>query len=198
MKKAAIFLLALMTLFLAACGDTGEENKPENTPVVLSKGEGFEIAMLRDDNGEKYSYTVKTHDGTVIESAVCAQQPQVKPLNEDLLGIRFYTDNDSFVRYYDLKSGKASVSYFGAFWDNGKLLAYNDFERSGKLIVCDIFDDGGYRYEKEIESDAMELTVTSAEVNEDGDTLVVKYKLGEHGYEQNVKLPLSTANENNT
>ena len=44
----------------------------------------------------------------------------------------------------------------------------------------------------------MELTVTSAEVNEDGDTLVVKYKLGGHGYEQNVKLPLSTANENNT
>lgn len=191
MKKAAIFLLALMTLFLAACGDTGEEKKPENTPVVLSKGEGFEIAMLRDGNGEKYSYTVKTHDGTVIESAVCAQQPQVKPLNEDLLGIRFYTDNDSFVRYYDLKSGKASVSYFGAFWDNGRLLAYNDFERSGKLVVCDIFDDGGYRYEKEIESDAMELIVTEATLSDDESTLIVKFKMGENGSVKNVKLPLS-------
>ena len=76
-----------MALFLAACGDAEDEKKPESTPVVLSKGEGYEIAMLRDDNGEKYSYTVKTHDGTVIESAVCAQQPQVKPLNEQEMAL---------------------------------------------------------------------------------------------------------------
>ena len=54
----------------------------------------------------------------------------------------------------------------------------------------DIFDDSGYRYEETIESDAMELIVTSAEATEDGDELEVKFTLGEHGAEKNVKLPL--------
>ena len=36
----------------------------------------------------------------------------------------------------------------------------------------------------------MELIVTSAEATEDGDELEVKFTLGEHGAEKNVKLPL--------
>ena len=104
--------------------------------------------------------------------------------------MRFYTATDSFVRYYDIKGGRVSASYFGAFWDNGELLAYNDFEKSGRLIVRDIFDDSGYRYEKEIKSDSLTLIVTKAEPTDDGETLVVKFKLGEHGAEKNVRLPL--------
>lgn len=192
MKKAAAIMLAFSVLFLVGCNDSsGDVKKPKETAVTVTSGDCFEINKLKGEDGnEKFSYTVKTHDGTVIESAICANEPKVKPLNDDLLGVRFYTATDSFVRYYDLKGGRVSASYFGAFWDNGELLAYNDFEKSGKLIVRDIFDDSGYRYEKEITSDAMELIVTSAEPTDDNETLVVKFKLGEHGAEKNVRLPL--------
>lgn len=185
-------MLAISVLFLVGCSDSdGDVKKPKETAVTVTTGDCFEVSKLKGEDGnEKFSYTVKTHDGTVIESAVCANEPKVKPLNDDLLGVRFYTATDSFVRYYDLKGGRVSASYFGAFWDNGELLAYNDFEASGKLIVRDIFDDSGYRYEKEITSDAMELIVTKAEPTDDGETLVVKFKLGEHGAEKNVRLPL--------
>ena len=196
MKRCPAIVLAFAMLFLVGCSDSqGDVNKPSETSTPLSSGDCFEISMLMGEDGnEKYSYTVKTHDGEVIESAVCANEPKVKPLNDDLLGVRFYTSTDSFVRYYDLKGGKVSASYFGAFWDNGKLLAYNDFEKSGKLIVRDIFDDSGYRYEEVIESDAMELIVTGAETNEDGNELEVKYTLGEHGAEKSVTLLLTDKN----
>lgn len=199
MKKAAAILLAISVLFLVGCNDSdGDVKKPKETAVSVTSGDCFEINKLKGEDGnEKFSYTVKTHDGTVIESAVCANEPKVKPLSDDLLGVRFYTATDSFVRYYDIKGGRVSVSYFGAFWDNGELLAYNDFEKSGKLIVRDIFDDSGYRYEKEITSDAMELIVTSAEPTDDGETLVVKFKLGEHGAEKNVRLPLIEKSSDN-
>lgn len=199
MKKAAAILLAISVLFLVGCNDSdGDVKKPKETAVSVTTGDCFEINKLKGEDGnEKFSYTVKTHDGTVIESAVCANEPKVKPLNDDLLGVRFYTATDSFVRYYDIKGGRVSASYFGAFWDNGELLAYNDFEKSGKLIVRDIFDDSGYRYEKEITSDAMELIVTSAEPTDDGETLVVKFKLGDHGSEKNVKLPLIEKSSDN-
>ena len=185
-------MLAISVLFLVGCNSSdGDVKRPTETAVTVTSGDCFEINKLKGEDGnEKFSYTVKTHDGTVIESAICANEPKVKPLNDDLLGVRFYTASDSFVRYYDLKGGRVSASYFGAFWDNGTLLAYNDFEKSGKLIVRDIFDDNGYRYEKEITSDAMELIVSSAEPTDDGETLVVKFKMGEHGAEKNVRLPL--------
>ena len=199
MKKAAAILLAISVLFLVGCsGGDGDVKKSKETAVSVTSGDCFEINKLKGEDGnEKFSYTVKTHDGTVIESAVCANEPKVKPLSDDLLGVRFYTATDSFVRYYDIKGGRVSASYFGAFWDNGELLAYNDFEASGKLIVRDIFDDSGYRYEKEITSDAMELIVTSAEPTDDGETLVVKFKLGDHGSEKNVKLPLIEKSSDN-
>lgn len=192
MKKAAAILLAISVLFLVGCGSgDGDVKKPKETAVSVTSGDCFEINKLKGEDGnEKFSYTFKTHDGTIIESAVCANEPKVKPLSDDLLGVRFYTATDSFVRYYDIKGGRVSASYFGAFWDNGELLAYNDFEASGKLIVRDIFDDNGYRYEKEITSDALTLIVTKAEPTDDGETLVVKFKLGEHGAEKNVRLPL--------
>lgn len=192
-------MLAISVLFLVGCNDSdGDVKKPKETAVSVTSGDCFEINKLKGEDGnEKFSYTVKTHDGTVIESAVCANEPKVKPLNDDLLGVRFYTATDSFVRYYDIKGGRVSASYFGAFWDNGELLAYNDFEASGRLIVRDIFDDSGYRYEKEITSDAMELIVTSAEPTDDNETLVVKFKLGEHGAEKNVRLPLIEKSSDN-
>lgn len=199
MKKAAAILLAISVLFLVGCGSgDGDVKKPKETAVSVTTGDCFEINKLKGEDGnEKFSYTVKTHDGTVIESAVCANEPKVKPLSDDLLGVRFYTATDSFVRYYDIKGGRVSASYFGAFWDNGELLAYNDFEASGKLIVRDIFDDNGYRYEKEITSDSLTLIVTKAEPTDDGETLVVKFKLGDHGSEKNVRLPLIEKSSDN-
>lgn len=196
MKKLFAVLLILLSLFLVGCGGDEPEAPPLNTPEILSKGTGFVVTLIRADDGSvKYGYTVTASDGSEIESAVCAYQPKVAKLKEGrLIGIRFYTDNDTFCRYYDLKEGLASQSYFGAFWDNGTLVGYNDFERSGKLIVCDIFNSDGYRYEKEIQSNAMELIVTGTSVSEDGKTLSVKFKMGESGYEQSAAMPL-TADE---
>ncbi len=117
MKKAAAILLTFTMLFLVGCDNGRPETTPEPSPVAVSSGDCYEVSMLKNNDGiEKYSYTVKTHDGKVIESAICANKPKVKPLNGDLLGIRFYTDSDSFVRYYDIKSGRVSASYFDASW----------------------------------------------------------------------------------
>ena len=97
MKKAAAILLAFSMLLLVGCGNTdGDVKRPTETSTPVTSGEGYEITMLRGEDGnEKYSYTVTTHDGTVLETAICANEPKVKPLSDDLLGVRFYTDTSS-------------------------------------------------------------------------------------------------------
>ncbi len=190
MKKAICFALALCSCLLVGCNKDDAEDAKQVETVVLAKSACYEISMLNDDDGTKYSYTVLTQDGETLESALCAKKPEVKPLNDDLIGIRFYTSSSTFCRYYDVKNGRVSDSYFGAFWDNGTLLAYNDYESSSKLVVRDIFDADGYYAEYEIDSDAMELIVKSAEENEDSTELCVTYTLGESGWEQTARIPL--------
>lgn len=194
MKKLFAVLLILLTVLLVGCGSDEPEAEPENTPVILSKGDGFEVLMIEsEDYSIKYAYTVTAADGTVIEKASCSNQPKVAKLDNGLIGIRFTTDNKVFCRYYDIKNGLASDSYFGAFWDNGKLVAYNSYEDTGKLVVCDIFNPDGYRFEKEIQSSAMELIVTGSSVNDKGTELKVTYKMGESAGEQSTTLPLVKA-----
>lgn len=193
MKKHLCLLFAVLLLFaMCACGEQEMPHNPDDTggDEVISKGKGFEITLHRTETSSKYYYTVTANDGTVIEHASAAEQPKVAPLGENLLGIRFYTETNSWCRYYDLESGKASESFFRAFWDNGKLVAYNDYEVSGKLIVRDIFDSSGYRFEQAVESSALELTVSAAVPSDDGSVLTVEYILGQSGDRNTVDIPL--------
>lgn len=188
-----LLLLFASVLMLSACGDEDTAPPaPTNTPIPISSGKGFIINLVTTEDATKYEYTVTANDGTVIESASCLRQPKVKPLSPSLIGIRFYDDTGTrtWCRYYDIEKGIASRSYFSAFWDNGVVVAYNDFSNSGKLIVRDIFDDSGYYCEALIESNAMELIVTAAVPSEDGKTLTVEYLLGKSASAQTVGLPL--------
>ena len=205
MKRFPAVLLALSCLFLVACG--GEE--PAETPApsaeptaaqtestgkdreIISKGDCFEVSLDRSGEIVRYDYVVKTTDGKVIESASCPQQPRVAPLSKTLLGFRFYNEDKTWCRYYDTEKGLASPSYFGAFWDNGKLVAYNDYEKNQKLVVRDIFDDSGYKYELPIDGAAMELIVVAAVPDEAGTSLTVEYLLGESSSRLTAQLPLA-------
>lgn len=182
MRKFCSVFLIILLVFLCACTAkpvSDAEETPGVTEDIIAAGEGFKIVSIRDSSGSRYKYTVTAHDGTEIESAFCSGKPKVAVINDDLLGIRFFSDNKSFCRYYDLKNGVASKSYFNAFWDNGKLVAFNDYGKSGKFIVCDIFDENGFYCEAPIESDAMQLTVTECSVSDDGSELIVSYELGD-------------------
>ena len=175
-------VLLLMMLCITACGTEPEPVKsPDPTPgksgnEVISKGVGFVITLGKSSDGTpRYDYTVTANDGTVIESASCPVQPKVAPLSKTLLGFRFSNDERSWCRYYDIEKGVASPSYFGAFWDNGSLVAYNDYQKNGVLTVCDIFDPEGFRSEAKLPAGASELTVTAAVPSEDGSVLTVEY-----------------------
>ena len=207
MKKLLCAVFIILALFLSACG--AEEDPAEPSPTqtaqpspspkaetdenvtVLSKGTGFLITEVTSNSGTKYAYTVTANDGKEIESASCGMQPKVAPLAKDLIGIRFYSDKGSWCRYYDLERGIASQSFYGAFWDDGSLVAYNDFEYGRCLVVQSIFDEDGYCFKQHIEGDALELTVIAAVPKDDGSTLTVEYYLGKSGGRTTVELPLS-------
>lgn len=87
MKKAAAILLAITMLFLVGCDNGRPETTPEPSPVAVSSGDCYEVSLLKNNDGiEKYSYTVKTHDGKVIESAICAKQAQGQALERRPFG----------------------------------------------------------------------------------------------------------------
>lgn len=192
MKKPVSLFMCLLAVFsLCACGNVPPApQETDGAAEVVSKGTGFEVSQRRTDTGTKYYYTVTAADGSVIEHASCAEQPKVAPMKNGLLGIRFYTETDSWCRYYDLNKGLSSESFFRAFWDNGRLVAYNDFEQSGKLIVREIFSADGYRCEIPIEASEMELTVSAAVPSDDGSVLTVEYVLGRSGNRRTVDIPL--------
>ena len=195
LRLAAVLLLLL--LCLTACGSEPTPT-PEPTATaktgdeIISKGVGFVITLGRSSDGTpRYDYTVTATDGSVIESASCAMQPKVAPLGKELLGFRFYTEEKTWCRYYDLAKGVASPSYFGAFWDNGRLVAHNDHDKSGALVVCDIFDPAGFRYEAPLPEGATEVTVIAAVPSEDGSVLNVEYLTDLSDGRVTVTLPLS-------
>lgn len=203
MKKRLCVLLLLLTL-LSACGGgetptPTETPSPEPTPApteeavteeILSKGTGFLVTVSHGNGSTKYNYTITANDGSVIESASCPMQPKVAPIGKNLLGMRFYSDKGSWCRYYDIEKGLASRSFYGAFWDNGELVAYNDFEVNGCLMVESIFDENGYSYRCDIDSIAMELTIIAAVPSDDSSVLTVEYYLGKSGDRLTVELPL--------
>ena len=196
MKKTIFAAFLLCALLLTGCGGdkTGNDTRPETTDVILSAGDCFKVSEEHSNGVTRYSYSVTSKNGETLESALCAEQPQVAVINPDLLGIRFTSDDRVFCRYYDLKNGFVSESFFNAFWDNGKLVAYYNYDNGHRMVVRSIFDHGSYYYQTEIDCPSLELTVTSCELNEQTGELTVSYVYGAYNTKGTVKLPTLASN----
>ena len=196
MKKTIFAAFLLCALLLTGCGgnETVSDTKPEATEVVLSAGDCFKVSEEHSNGVTRYSYSVTAKNGETLESALCTEQPQVAIINPDLLGIRFTSDEHFFCRYYDLKNGFVSESFFNAFWDNGKLVAYYNYDNGHRMVVRSIFDHGSYYYQTEIDCPSLELTVTSCELNEQTGELTVSYVYGAYNTKGTVKLPTLASN----
>lgn len=197
MKKTIFAAFLLCALLLTGCGGNKTVNdvKPEATGVVLSAGDCFKVSEEHSNGVTRYSYSVTAKNGETLESALCTEQPQVAIINPDLLGIRFTSDEHFFCRYYDLKNGFVSESFFNAFWDNGQLVAYYDYDNGHKMVVRSIFDHGSYYYQTEIDCPSWQLTVTSCELNEETGELTVGYVYGTNNTAGTVKLPTAAPAE---
>ncbi len=193
MKKRIIAVMLLMLTLLAGCGEDTPAETPAPSTAILSQGDCFVVAEDNSSGITKYSYTIKDKSRAELESAICANQPRVAVINDDLLGVRFYVNDKTFCRYYDLKNGRVSDSFFNAFWDNGKLVAYHDYDNGHRLMVRDMFDENGYYYELDLDIQALSITVTACEQNEETGDLTVKYTYGDGGAEYSATLPTRAA-----
>jgi hypothetical protein len=185
--------MLLMLTLLAGCGEDTPAETPAPSAAILSQGDCFVVAEDNSSGITKYSYTIKDKSGAELESAICANQPRVAVINDDLLGVRFYVNDKTFCRYYDLKNGRVSDSFFNAFWDNGKLVAYHDYDNGHRLMVRDMFDENGYYYELDLDVQALSITVTACEQSEDTGDLTVTYTYGDGGAEYSATLPTKPA-----
>lgn len=193
MKKRIAAIMLLMLMLLAGCGENTPAETPAPSAAILSHGDCFVVTEDNSSGITKYSYTIKDKSGAELESAICANQPRVAVINDDLLGVRFYVNDKTFCRYYDLKNGRVSDSFFNAFWDNGKLVAYHDYDNGHRLMVRDMFDENGYYYELNLDIQALSITVTACEQNEETGDLTVKYTYGDGGTEYSATLPTRAA-----
>lgn len=193
MKKRIAAIMLLMLMLLAGCGEDTPTETPAPSAAILSQGDCFVVAEDHSSSVVKYSYTINDKSGAEIESAICAKRPRVAVINDDLLGVRFYVNDKTFCRYYDLKNGRVSDSFFNAFWDNGKLVAYHDYDNGHRLMVRDMFDENGYYYELDLDIQALSITVTACEQNEDTGDLTVTYTYGDGGTEYSATLPTKPA-----
>ena len=189
MKKRIIAVMLLMLTLLAGCGEDTPAETPTPSAAILSQGDCFVVAEDNSSGITKYSYTIKDKAGKELESAICAKQPRVAAINDDLLGVRFYVNDKTFCRYYDLKNSRVSESFFNAFWDNGKLVAYHDYDNGHRMMVRDMFNANGYYYEQELDVQALSITVTACEQNEETGELNVTYTYGDTGTEHEITLP---------
>lgn len=197
MKKAAFAAAIAAALLLAACGQDDvaiPTAEPKAQETVLSSGECFEVKQERSGGDVRYIYTVKDKSGETIENASCANEPRVAIINSSLLGVRFFADGSTFCRYYDVQNGRVSDSYFNAFWDNGKLVAYHDYDGGHRFIVRDIFDADGYYYEKPVDVFSASISVTKCEYDEDNATLNVTYSYNDGRFSESIALPTKSAN----
>ncbi len=191
MKKMLITALLCCAVLLGGCdgNDAATEPEPEESGTVLSAGDCFKVTEDHSSGVIKFSYSVSSKDGELLESALCSEQPKVAIISPDLIAIRFTNDDSVFCRYYDVEKGLVSKSFFNAFWDNGELVAYNSYSNGHKLIVENIFSDDGYYYETVIDSMAWNLKVTACEYDEETGELHVSYVYGGEDTEGTAVLP---------
>ena len=193
MKKRTAAVMLLVLMLLSGCGEDTPAETPPPTGTILAQGESFVVMEEHSGGVTKYSYTIKDKAGKELESAICAKQPRVAVINDDLLGVRFYVSDKTFCRYYDLKNSRVSESFFNAFWDNGKLVAYHDYDNGHRMMVRDMFNANGYYYEQELDVQALSITVTACEQNEETGELNVTYTYGDTGTEYEITLPTKPA-----
>ncbi len=187
--SAALLLAAMLLALFSGCSAEKPQSTPEPTAKVVASGDNFTVTSTKSGGVTRYAYTVTDKSGNELESAVCSEQPRVAAINDDLIGIRFYVDGKTFCRYYDVKNGRVSESFFDPFWDDGRLVAYNDFSRSHSIVVREIFDPDGYRAEQKLDLPALTITITACELDEDSGKLTVKYIYGDLETEGSVVLP---------
>lgn len=193
MKKRTAAAMLLMLTLLAACGEETPAETPEPSAAVLSKGDNYIVTEEHTSGVTKYSYTISDSEGNTIESAICTNQPRVAVINDGLLGVKFYVNDKTFCRYYDLENSRVSESFFNAFWDDGKLVAYHDYDNGHRMIVRDMFDDNGYCYELDLDIQALSISVTACEQNEETGELTVTYTYGDSAAEYSATLPTKQA-----
>lgn len=184
MKKIIALLCIIAALFcLCACSDNSPVENRENSDAdekIVTNGKHFTVSEITgEDQIIKYRYKVTDKDGNVLEDALCAELPRVAQVNDSLIGIRFTANNHVFVRYFDVQKGLVSQSFKNAFWGNDTLVATNDYDNGHYFMVRDIFDDNGYCYKTEVDSDTWQITVTDSQLNADGTALNVKYVRGD-------------------
>lgn len=195
MKKRliALALAALMTLALCACGND-EDDRPrkesDEKSELLISGDNYEIYTVTDADGTKYEFTVSANDGSVLQTALCAEAPRAAMSADTVLGMRFTNGNKSFCRFFELEEKLCSEAYFNAFWDNGELVGIHTTVNGEQHIrLIDIFS-GDIVYEKGLELDSMELLISSAELSEDGSELTIVYAGGENTDEYTLVIEL--------
>ena len=96
MKKRIAAIMLLMLTLLAGCGENTPAETPTPSAAILSQGDCFVVAEDNSSGITKYSYTIKDKSGAELESAICANQPRVAVINDDLLGVRFYVNDKTF------------------------------------------------------------------------------------------------------
>lgn len=192
MKKSLIVSLLLCMLMLLCACSNDETPDPDPSEAIIATGDCYKVTENHSSGVTKYHYTISTIDGEELESALCAKKPQVAVLSDTLLGVRFYVDDKSFCRYYDVENGRVSKSFFNAFWDDGELVAYHDYDNGQRMMVSDMFDDD-YYYELALEIHSLTITVTSCEQNEETGVLTVNYSYSDDNMQGTVELPTRSA-----
>ena len=96
MKKRIAAIMLLMLMLLAGCGENTPAETPAPSAAILSHGDCFVVTEDNSSGITKYSYTIKDKSGAELESAICANQPRVAVINDDLLGVRFYVNDKTF------------------------------------------------------------------------------------------------------
>ena len=193
MKKRTAAVMLLVLMLLSGCGEDTPAETPAPTGTILAQGESFVVVEERGGGVTVYSCAIMGTAGKELESAICAKQPLVAAINDDLLGVRFYVNDKTFCRYYDLKNSRVSESFFNAFWDNGKLVAYHDYDNGHRMMVRDMFKANGYYYEQKLEVQAQSITDTACDQNEETGELNVTYTYGDTGTEYEITLPTKPA-----
>lgn len=190
----SILLAALLALSLCACGDDAEDSphkESDEKSKLLISGDNYEVYTVTDAEGTKYEFTVTANDGSVLQTALCAEAPRAARSGESVLGMRFTNGQKSFCRYFELEQKLCSEAYFNAFWDNGELVGVHSTVNGEQYIrLIDIFS-GEVFFEKGLGLDSMELLISSTELSEDGSELTVVYAGGENTREYTLVIELT-------
>lgn len=198
MKKSCLLIVSLLIiLILCACGkaDTKvpeEAEKSDKGEEIVSE-ENYSVFEEDGPEGKRYYYEIKANDGTVMENVYTHDKPVISERDKNIYSVLFFTDGKYFCRYYNVDTKEMTESFSRVFWDNGKVLARQNFAGDRSIVVQSIFDDS-YCEETLIDCIMSQFTVLAASLSEDGKTLNVTYIPGNGGdvgfTETDVAVPL--------